>query len=211
MSTKTDGSIFIFSSPSGAGKTTLVELISKKKDFKISVSHTTRNPRSNEVEGKDYYFVSHDKFENMIKKNEFLEFAKVFNNFYGTTKKPVIQNLIDGNNVLFDIDWQGSRQIKSQDIKFDIFSFFVLPPSRDILQKRLSNRDMKDKLIVSERMKEFYSDIKHWIDYDYVVINDDLNKCYKEISDVIDNSMLLKKKILYNKKFIAEHVKKLTS
>ena len=211
MSTKTDGSIFIFSSPSGAGKTTLVELISKKKDFKISVSHTTRNPRSNEVEGKDYYFVGHDKFENMIKKNEFLEFAKVFNNFYGTTKKPVIQNKIDGNNVLFDIDWQGSRQIKSQDIKFDIFSFFVLPPSRDILQKRLSNRDMKDKLIVSERMKEFYSDIKHWIDYDYVVINDDLNKCYKEISDVIDNSMLLKKKILYNKKFIAEHVKKLTS
>ena len=211
MSSTTDGSIFIFSSPSGAGKTTLVELISKKKDFKISVSHTTRNPRSNEVEGKDYYFVGHDKFENMIKKNEFLEFAKVFNNFYGTTKKPVIQNLIDGNNVLFDIDWQGSRQIKSQDIKFDIFSFFVLPPSRDILQKRLSNRDMKDKLIVSERMKEFYTDIKHWIDYDYVVINDDLNKCYKEISDVIDNSMLLKKKILYNKKFIAEHVKKLTS
>ena len=211
MSLKTDGSIIIFSSPSGAGKTTLVELISKKKDFKISVSHTTRNPRSNEVEGKDYYFVGHDKFENMIKKNEFLEFAKVFNNFYGTTKKPVIQNLIEGNNVLFDIDWQGSRQIKSQDIKFDIFSFFVLPPSRDILQKRLSNRDMKDKLIVSERMKEFYTDIKHWIDYDYVVINDDLNKCYKEISDVIDNSMLLKKKILYNKKFIAEHVKKLTS
>ena len=211
MSLKTDGSIFIFSSPSGAGKTTLVDLFSKKENFTISISHTTRNPRSNEVEGKDYYFVSQEKFETMIKQNEFLEFARVFNNLYGTTKTPVFQNLENGKNVLFDIDWQGSKQIKAKDIKFEIFSFFVLPPSREVLQKRLSNRDMKDKLIVSERMKEFYSDIKHWVDYDYVVINDDLDKCYKEISNVIDNNILVKKEVSYNKEFIAEHVKKLTS
>ena len=210
MSLKTDGSIFIFSSPSGAGKTTLVDLFSKKENFTISISHTTRNPRSNEVEGKDYYFVGHDKFENMIKKNEFLEFAKVFNNFYGTTKKPVIQNLIDGNNVLFDIDWQGSRQIKSQDIKFDIFSFFVLPPSRDILQKRLSNRDMKDKLIVEERMKQFERDVLHWINYDYVVINDDLNSCYNKIENLINAEMNNGSKD-YDLEYIRKHVEQLTN
>ena len=211
MYLKTDGSIFIFSSPSGAGKTTLVDLFSKKENFTISISHTTRNPRSNEIEGKDYYFVSQEKFENMIKQNEFLEFARVFNNLYGTTKTPVFQNLENGKNVLFDIDWQGSKQIKSKDIKFEIFSFFVLPPSREVLQKRLSNRDMKDKLIVSERMKEFYSDIKHWVDYDYVVINDDLNECYEEISEVINKYINLEEKIFYNKKLIKKHVEKLIS
>ena len=211
MSLKTDGSIFIFSSPSGAGKTTLVKLVSRKKNFITSISHTTRKPRSNEIDGQDYHFVNDKKFQDLINKKEFLEYAKVFNNFYGTTKRPVFQNLIDGKNVLFDIDWQGSGQIKAQNIKFKIFSFFVLPPSRKVLQKRLSNRDMKDKLIASERMKEFYDDIKHWVDYDYVVINDDLNECYEEISDVINKYVNLKKKIFYNKKLIKNHVEKLIS
>ena len=211
MSLKTDGSIFIFSSPSGAGKTTLVKLVSKKKNFITSISHTTRKPRSNEIDGQDYHFVNDKKFQDLINKKEFLEYAKVFNNFYGTTKRPVFQNLIDGKNVLFDIDWQGSGQIKAQNIKFKIFSFFVLPPSRKVLQKRLSNRDMKDKLIASERMKEFYDDIKHWVDYDYVVINDDLNECYEEISEVINKYVNLEKKIFYNKKLIKNHVEKLIS
>ena len=211
MSFKTDGSVFIFSSPSGAGKTTLVKLVSKKKNFITSISHTTRKPRSNEINGNDYHFVSNEEFQNLIKQKQFLEYAKVFNNYYGTSKKPVINNLLDGKNVLFDIDWQGSKQIKAQNINFNIFSFFVLPPSREVLYKRLSNRDMKDKLIASERMKEFYKDIKHWVDYDYVVINDDLKQCHKEISDVIDNGLLLKKKISYNKEIIKKHVKKLTS
>ena len=211
MSLKTDGSIFIFSSPSGAGKTTLVKLVSKKKNFITSISHTTRKPRSNEIDGQDYHFVNDKKFQDLINKKEFLEYAKVFNNFYGTTKRPVFQNLIDGKNVLFDIDWQGSGQIKAQNIKFKIFSFFVLPPSRKVLQKRLSNRDMKDKLIASERMKEFYDDIKHWVDYDYVVINDDLNECYEEISEVINKYINLEEKIFYNKKLIKKHVKKLIS
>jgi len=211
MSLKTDGSVFIFSSPSGAGKTTLVKLVSKKKNFITSISHTTRKPRSNEIDGKDYHFVSNQKFQNLIKQKQFLEYAKVFNNYYGTSKKPVIKNLLDGKNVLFDIDWQGSKQIKAKNINFNIFSFFVLPPSREVLYKRLSNRDMKDKLIASERMKEFYKDIKHWVDYDYVVVNDDLKHCHKEISDVIDNELLLKKKISYDKKIIKGHVKKLIS
>ena len=211
MSLKTDGSIFIFSSPSGAGKTTLVKLVSKKKNFITSISHTTRKPRSNEIDGQDYHFVNDKKFQDLINKKEFLEYAKVFNNFYGTTKRPVFQNLIDGKNVLFDIDWQGSSQIKDQNIKFKIFSFFVLPPSRKVLQKRLSNRDMKDKLIASERMKEFYDDIKHWVDYDYVVINDDLNECYEEISEVINKYINLEEKIFYNKKLIKKHVEKLIS
>ncbi len=211
MSLKTDGSIIIFSSPSGAGKTTLVNLVSKKKNFITSISHTTRKPRSNEVNGRDYHFISNSKFQSLIKEKEFLEYARVFNNFYGTSKKSVFENLSNGKNVLFDIDWQGTKQIKAQKIDFKIISFFVLPPSRGVLRKRLSNRDMKDKLIVSERMKQFYSDIIHWVDYDYVLVNDELNKCYEEVLKVIENSIFLKKEISYNKKKIEQHVKNLIS
>ena len=211
MSSTTDGSIFIFSSPSGAGKTTLVKLVSKKENFTISISHTTRKPRSNEVNGKDYHFVDDKTFQSLIKQKEFLEYAKVFDNYYGTSRSPVIKNLSEGINILFDIDWQGSKQIKSQSKNFNIFSFFVLPPSKEVLFERLSNRDMKDKLIASERMKEFYKDIKHWIDYDYVVINDELNKCYEEISKIIDSSYNDIKKIKYDNNLIKEHIKKLTS
>ncbi len=211
MSSNKDGIIVILSSPSGAGKTTLVNLISQKKNFINSVSHTTRKPRSNEVHGRDYFFVSDEEFKNLIKNNEFLEYANVFNNLYGTIKKHVLENLEKGNNVIFDIDWQGTEQIRSQDIKYKIITFFVLPPSKEILYERLTNRDMKDKLIASERMKEFYKDVKHWVNYDYVVINDDLNRCYKEISRIIDSSYVDRKKINYDKNFIKEHIKKLTS
>ena len=211
MSSNKDGIIVILASPSGAGKTTLVNLISQKKKFINSVSYTTRKPRSNEINGKHYFFVSGEEFQNLIKNNEFLEYAKVFNNLYGTTKKPVLENLEKGNNVIFDIDWQGTAQIKSQNIKYKIITFFVLPPSKEILYERLTNRDMKDKLIASERMKEFYKDVKHWIDYDHVVINDELNKCYEEISKIIDSSYHDNKKIEYDKNLIKEHVRKLTS
>ena len=211
MSSNKDGIIVILASPSGAGKTTLVNLISQKKKFINSVSHTTRKPRSNEIDGKHYFFVSGEEFQNLIKNNEFLEYAKVFNNLYGTTKKPVLENLEKGNNVIFDIDWQGTAQIKSQNIKYKIITFFVLPPSKEVLYERLTNRDMKDKLIASERMKEFYKDVKHWVDYDHVVINDELNKCYEEISKIIDSSYHDNKKIEYDKNLIKEHVRKLTS
>ena len=211
MSDIADGQIIIFSSPSGAGKTTLVKLLEKKENFFVSVSHTTRKPRSNEVEGKDYYFVDSNQFNELIKKNEFLEYAKVFNNLYGTLKKPVFEKLKKGENILFDIDWQGAKIIKSQNIKYQIFSFFVLPPSKEILFERLSNRDMKDKLIVSERMKDFYNDVKHWVDYDYVVINDDLNKCFREIMEAITNFIKSKLIIKQDINKIKKHVDKLLS
>ena len=211
MSAKEDGVMIVLSSPSGAGKTTLSKLLSKQNNYYISVSHTTRKPRINEIDSQDYHFVSEEKFKSLIKNNEFLEYAKVFNNLYGTSKKPVLEHLEKGNNVIFDIDWQGTEQIRSQNIKYKILTFFVLPPSKEILYERLSNRDMKDKLIASERMKEFYKDVKHWIDYDHVVINDELNKCYEEISKIIDSSYIDHKKINYDKNFIKEHIKKLTS
>ena len=210
MSSQNDGIIVILSSPSGAGKTTLVKLLSQRKNFNISVSHTTREPRSNEIEGKDYFFINNKDFENLIKNNQFLEHAKVFNNLYGTSKKPVIDLLSSGKNVIFDIDWQGTKQIKSQNIKYKIITFFVLPPSKQVLFDRLSNRDMEDKLIASERMKDFYKDVQHWVDYDFVVINDNLNECYDEISQLIDLSLKSQnKEIHYDKKRISDHVDKL--
>ena len=211
MSIKTDGTLFIFSSPSGAGKTTLVKLLEKKENFFISVSHTTRKPRSNEVNGKDYNFVSDEEFKNLIKKDQFLEHAKVFNNYYGTLKKPVMEKLNQGDNVLFDIDWQGTKQIKDKKINFKIISIFVLPPSKQVLYDRLSNRDMKDKLIASERMKEFYKDLKHWVDYDFVVINDELEKCYQEISEIINDFQKFENSYLKKKIIIEKHIKKLLS
>jgi len=202
--------MIILSSPSGAGKTTLVKLLSKRKGFVTSVSHTTRTPRSNEVDGKDYHFISNEKFEKMINKKEFLEFAKVFKNFYGTTKSKIFEQLNRGNNVIFDIDWQGTNQIISQKLKNRLLTFFILPPSREELFKRLTNRDMKDKLIAEERMKQFDKDVLHWEDYNYVIINNDLENCYKQISEYIDCE-INKKKVIYDKDLIKNHIKNLIS
>ena len=210
MLSNKDGIMVILSSPSGAGKTTLAKLISENKNFTISVSHTTRKPRINEVDGKDYYFVNNEKFKELINKNEFLEYANVFNHLYGTTKTTVINNLKKGNNVIFDIDWQGTEQIKKKKLYYKLLIFFVLPPSKKVLFDRLSNRDMKDKLIVSERMKQFSKDILHWKDYDYVVINDDLQKCYNNICKFIE-SFFSNSKNDYDINLIEEHVNKLSS
>ena len=205
-----DGVMVILSSPSGAGKTTLVNLLSKENNFDVSISHTTRQPRPNEVQNKDYYFVNDYEFSRLIKNQEFLEYAKVFNNYYGTTRTPVIDKLSKGKNVLFDIDWQGADQIKNKKLDYKLISFFILPPSKDILFKRLSNRDMKDKLIVDERMKQFERDVLHWINYDYVVINDDLDTCYSKIKKLIDAEMNNGSKD-YDSDFIRKHIEKLTS
>ena len=202
--------MIILSSPSGAGKTTLVKLLSERKGFVTSISHTTRTPRSNEVDGKDYYFVNNEKFEKMIRNNEFLEYAKVFKNFYGTTKSNIFKELDKGNNVIFDIDWQGTNQIISQKLKNKLITFFILPPSRKELFKRLSNRDMKDKLIADERMKMFDKDVLHWKDYNYVIINNDLEVCYKQISDYIDCE-INQKDSTYDVNLIKDHIKKLIS
>ena len=205
-----DGTMIILSSPSGAGKTTLVNMLSKLDNFEISISHTTRQPRANEIPNKDYFFVKENEFKRLIGNDEFLEYAKVFNHLYGTTRTPVINNLNKGKDVLFDIDWQGADQIKNKKLDYKLITFFLLPPSKEVLFERLSNRDMKDKLIVDERMKQFSRDVLHWINYDYVVINDDLDKCYNRILKLI---MAEKNKDSkdYDLEFIRNHIEKLTS
>ena len=210
MPTDNDGIMIVLSSPSGAGKTTLVNLLSKLDNFEISISHTTRQPRINEEHDKDYYFVSEEKFKRLIKNQEFLEYAKVFNNYYGTTRTPVIDNLNKGKNVLFDIDWQGADQIKNKNLDFKLITFFILPPSKEILFQRLSNRDMRDKLIVEERMKQFERDLLHRINYNYVVINDDLDTCYKKIYNLI-NAEIDNGSKDYDQEFIRKHVENLAS
>ena len=210
MPLKDDGIMVILSSPSGAGKTTLVKLLSEKDNFYISISHTTRKPRDKEVPNKDYYFVNEEEFKRLIKNEEFLEYAKVFNNLYGTTRTPVINKLQNKENVIFDIDWQGADQIKNKKLDYKLITFFILPPSKEILFKRLSNRDMKDKLIAEERMKKFSRDVLHWINYDYVVINNDLNECYLKIDNLID-AVINNGSKDYDIDYIRSHVEKLTS
>ncbi len=210
MPSDNEGVMIVLSSPSGAGKTTLVKMLSKMDNYEISISHTTRQPRLNEINNKDYYFVKEDEFKRLIKNQEFLEYAKVFNNFYGTTRTPVIDRLNKGKNVLFDIDWQGADQIKNIKLDYKLVTFFILPPSKEVLFERLSNRDMKDKLIVEERMKQFERDVLHWINYDYVVINDNLENCYSKISNLIKAEISNGSKD-YDLKYIRNHVEKLTS
>ncbi len=210
MSIKKDGIMVILSSPSGAGKTTLVKLLSTNKNFYTSISHTTRKPRPDEIPNQDYYFVDNKKFESLIKNEEFLEYAKVFSHLYGTTRSPIIEKLEKGRNVVFDIDWQGADQIKNKKLNYKLITFFILPPSKEVLFKRLSNRDMKDKLIVEERMQEFSRDVLHWINYDYVIINDNLNECYSKISNLIDAEMNNGSKD-YDKEYIRRHIDKLIS
>ena len=210
MPSQKDGVMIILSSPSGAGKTTLAKLLSQKKNFEISISHTTRSPRPNEKQNDDYFFVDEEEFRRLIKNEEFLEYAKVFNNLYGTTRTPVIDKLSKGKNVLFDIDWQGADQIKNKKLDYKLITFFILPPSKEVLFKRLSNRDMKDKLIAEERMKQFERDVLHWINYDYVVINNDIKKCFEKIENLIEAEIKNGSKD-YDLNFIRDHVEKLTT
>ncbi len=196
-----DGKMIILSSPSGAGKTTLVKKISQEKNYKISISHTTRDPRPNEIDGKDYFFTSKPKFEKLIKNNSFLEYANVFKNLYGSTKEQVFKNLDKGFNVLFDIDWQGTNQIKKQTLNYELVTFFILPPSKEVLLERLISRGESNSETIKMRMQQFDKDVLHWVDYDYVVINEDLNKCYEEIIG------FLNKTIKYEKSLIENHVK----
>ncbi len=208
MSLRKDGIVVVLSSPSGAGKTTLVKKIAQENNFKISISYTTRKSRTNEANGKDYFFISEEEFKSLIKNKEFLEYAKVFENYYGSSKSQVFENLNKGENVIFDIDWQGSEQIKKQKLNYKLITFFILPPTKSELFSRLKNRDMKDKNIVEERMKQFNEDIEQWENYDFVVINDDLEKCYNEIIRFINK----KKESLdsnYDKNNILNHIKKL--
>ena len=210
MPSEKDGVMIVLSSPSGAGKTTLVKKLSEKNNYEISISHTTRQPRLNENQNEDYFFVSENEFKRLIKNEEFLEYAKVFNNFYGTTRTPVIDNLNKGKNVLFDIDWQGADQIKNKKLDYKLITFFILPPSKEVLFERLSNRHINDKTIAKERMNQFERDVLHWINYDYVVINNELNKCFLKITNLIEAEINNGSKD-YDSDYIRNHVEKLTS
>ena len=185
METKGDSIMLILSSPSGAGKTTITKKIQQKyQEFKISVSHTTRKPRPNEIEGIDYFFISIDEFKKKIKNNEFYEFAKIFDNYYGTSKSSINNLLKQKNDILFDIDWQGTQQLsKFKELKF--IKIFILPPNKNELGKRLMQRNQDQKETVTKRLKSYNDDIIHWSDYDYVIINDNLELCFKQIEEII--------------------------
>ena len=185
MSKEKKGMMFVLSSPSGAGKTTLTKKIAdNNKNFSISISHTTRKPRPNEVNGKDYRFVSVKEFNNLVKGNNFFEYANIFDNYYGTLKKPVLELLSSGKDVLFDIDWQGTQQLKKNK-DLSLVTFFILPPNVETLKKRLLNRHNGQEDLIEKRMKKFNEETSHWNEYKYVLVNDDLENCYKQILSII--------------------------
>jgi len=178
------GLILILSSPSGAGKTTLAKKIEiSDSNFKISVSYTTRTPRLNEINGVDYNFISINKFEELSNQNKFLEQAKVFGNYYGTLKEPIEENLVQGKDYIFDIDWQGTEQVKKI-MPLDIVPIFILPPSINDLENRLKKRE-KNKELIDQRMKMAKDEINHWKDYKYIVVNKNLENCFEQITKIV--------------------------
>ena len=197
MSHGVNNIMVILSSPSGAGKTTITKKIQQKyQTFKLSVSHTTRKPRPNEVDGVDYHFVSVNKFEELIEQGAFYEHAKIFDNYYGTLKKN-IDNLSQTNDIIFDIDWQGTKQL-SKFKNLDLIKIYLIPPNKNELKKRLINRNQDSSKEVERRFKSFDEDIKHWDDYDYIMINEILENCYKQIEIIISTHKNKKTKFFQN-------------
>ena len=199
------GLMLVLSSPSGAGKTTICkEILKKIKELKLSISYTTRPKRKSEVDGLDYFFISEKKFKELQAKDFFIENAKVFDHLYGTPKNFVEKNLLKGIDVLFDIDWQGAQKL-SNFSKTDIVSVFILPPSNKILKERLKKRNEDSLEIVNKRMSKAKSEISHWIEYDYVLINDDLVTCTNEVVTILK----AERKKRDRQKFIFSFIEKL--
>ena len=191
MSPLEENIMVILSSPSGVGKTTITKKLQQKyQNLKISISYTTRPPRSNEIDGVDYNFISKKKFEELIKKKNFYEYAKIFENYYGTLKKNVDET-IKKNDIIFDIDWQGTKQLTSFR-NLNIIKIYLITNSKSELKKRLLKRDQNTKEEVEKRFNSFDEDIKHWNDYDYIVVNENLDICFRQIETIINNN----KKIL---------------
>ena len=189
------GMMFVLSSPSGAGKTTLTKKIAENNsNFTISISYTTRKARPNEINGKDYHFVTTEKFNSLVKENNFFEYANIFDNYYGTHKKTVLGLLSKGKDVLFDIDWQGTQQLKKIS-GLSVVTIFILPPNIHVLKERLLNRHKGQEKLIQKRMNKFNEEVSHWNEYNYVVVNDDLNKCYENILNIITSE---KKGIVQN-------------
>ena len=188
------GLLLVMSSPSGAGKTTLSrKLLATDKNITMSVSVTTRSPRPGEIEGKDYFFITKDRFAQMRDRNELLEYAEVFGNFYGTPRKPVEEALGKGRDVLFDIDWQGTQQL-AQAMEDDLVRLFILPPSAEELQNRLINRAQDSPSVVAKRMAEASREISHWPEYDYVVVNDDVEGSHQQVMAILSAERLRRRR-----------------
>ena len=187
MSHDKDNIMVVVSSPSGVGKTTLTKKIQQKYEtFKISVSHTTRSPRSNEIDGVDYHFITDKKFKELVKQKKFYEYAKIFDNYYGTLKETV-DTVIKNNDIIFDIDWQGNKQLsKFKNLK--LIKIFLIAKNKEELRKRLVKRNQNTLEEIEKRFNAFEKDIKNWIDYDYVIINENLDVCFKQIENIISSN-----------------------
>ena len=193
---KKENIMFILSSPSGVGKTTITKKLQQKyQSFRISVSHTTRLPRSNEINGVDYYFVSHKEFEKLILENKFYEHAKIFENYYGTLKNNVDETILQ-NDIIFDIDWQGTKQL-SKFKNLNLIKIYLITDNKEELKQRLIKRNQNTKEEVEKRFNSFDEDIKHWNDYDYIIINKNLDACFKQIENIILNN---KKNFIFPRK-----------
>ena len=184
MAAMEPGRLIVLAAPSGAGKTTLVhELLERDPELTFSISYTTRPQRETEIDGEDYFFVSEDEFGVMRARDAFLEFAEVFDNWYGTSQE-YIQSLLDlGRSVLLDIDWQGAAQVRSR--RPDAVGVFIMPPSRDELERRLRGRRTDSEEVIQRRLREALSDMAHWSEFDYVIINDDVEKATAELADIV--------------------------
>ena len=199
---KRRGILFVLSSPSGAGKTSIARyILDKDKNIKLSVSLTTRKKRKNEKAGIDYDFISKDVFEKKIKNNFFLEWATVFGNYYGTSREKVQKTLQDGNDVLFDIDWQGTQQL-SDNKDFDLVTIFILPPSKTVLEKRLNNRAQDSKIEVIKRMSQASDEISHYMEYNYIVINNNLEEASNQVLSILKAERLKRRRLINLNEFI---------
>ena len=188
------GLMVVLSSPSGAGKSTLTrKLLAKNPDMAMSVSATTRGPRPGEIEGKDYYFISKDKFAQMADEDEFLEHAKVFDNFYGTPRAPVEAALGEGRDIVFDIDWQGAQQL-TQAAGDDLVKIFILPPSMSELEARLKSRAQDSDAVIAKRMSKSEAEISHWAEYDYVIVNEDIETAMEELRTIVAAERLARRR-----------------
>lgn len=202
MKTQRRGLMIVLSSPSGAGKTTLTrQLLSENKNMSMSVSATTRRPRPGEVDGRDYYFVDKTEFSNMIEDGEFLEHAKVFDNYYGTPRGPVEESLEKGGDVIFDIDWQGAQQL-TQAASGDLIKIFILPPGMQELEKRLRSRASDSDEVIAKRMSKSEAEISHWAEYDYVIVNEDVEVAMAELSAIVIAERLKRERQLWLGPFV---------
>ena len=196
------GLMIVLSSPSGAGKTTLTrKLLAENDDMQMSVSATTRKPRTGETPGKDYVFVSTAEFEEMLADNAFLEYAKVFDNYYGTPAQPVQDALAEGKDIIFDIDWQGAQQL-TQAAADDLVKIFILPPSKIELERRLKSRAQDSAETIAKRMSKSAGEISHWAEYDYVIVNDDLSESMDAIRAIVTAERAKRKRQLWLGPFV---------